>query len=74
MRTTPTAGFSAVGTFVIWTGAGVTTVLTGISLNQGSANALMVDVGTASGQTIGYGTMLFANNNTSTYIEASAEL
>jgi len=74
MRTTPTAGFSAASGFLIWTGSGATTVLTGIALNQASATALMVDVGTAGSQTIGYGTMLFANGSSSTYIEASAEL
>jgi hypothetical protein len=74
MRTTPTAGFSTASGFIIWTGSGATTALTAIGLNQGSKTALLVDITTAASQTVGYGTILFANNSSSTYIEASAEL
>ena len=74
MRTTPTSGFSTASGFIIWTGSGATTALTAIGLNQGSKTALLVDITTAGSQTVGYGTILFANNSATTYIEASAEL
>jgi hypothetical protein len=74
MRTTPTAGFATASGFNIWTGAGVTTALNSIGLNQGSKSALLVDIGTAANQTIGYGTMLFSGGSSATYVEASAEL
>jgi hypothetical protein len=50
---TPTGGFSAAAGFIIWTGAGATTALNSIGLNQGSKTAFLLDIGTASGQTVG---------------------
>jgi hypothetical protein len=73
-RVIPTVTYAAAALFSLYTSAGAVVALNSITTHSGGTTAVLVTCGTNATQVAGDATILRGNNNTSAFIDVSAEI